>query len=57
MIEINQYEEEEEDETFILAATTNLARLISALFYKALFEWWYEETEYILLKGSKDKRL
>ncbi|KAL2746053.1 LOW QUALITY PROTEIN: hypothetical protein V1477_005710 [Vespula maculifrons] len=23
------------------------------LYYKAFFEWWYEETEYILLKGFK----
>nr|KAF7390431.1 hypothetical protein H0235_017593 [Vespula pensylvanica] len=57
VIEINQEEEEVEEETFILAVTKNLARLISALFYKASFEWWYEESECILLKGYKDKRL
>ncbi|KAL2719730.1 hypothetical protein V1477_021224 [Vespula maculifrons] len=49
--------QEEEDKTFTRVLTTILEEINMALFYKALFEWWYEETEYILLKGSKAKRL
>ncbi|KAL2750405.1 hypothetical protein V1477_001390 [Vespula maculifrons] len=34
-----------------MVLTTILKVLPQALYYKASFIWWYEDTEYTLLKG------